>query len=249
MTTDSATRSPVVGGGMLGDAVAHALGRTSDLVVAASDAWNTTAHADARDLAAARGVPWLPVRTELGVVVIGPLERPGVPGCVRCADLRRRRAREEECWLDPIRHRQSARLDREPSPMLTRLAARTVAALVADEARTLTADPERARTRNALLYVHLDRLTVTRHRFLPDPLCDKCGDLPSDAPELADLALSPRPKPAPGTYRVRDVLAEHDRLLDTYVTASPACGRPRSFPAPTGPRARRALTLRPNTRR
>jgi hypothetical protein len=35
-----------------------------------------------------------------------------------------------------------------------------------------------ARTRNAMVYVDLETLSLRVHRFLPEPLCPDCGELP-----------------------------------------------------------------------
>ncbi len=87
----------LVGSGRLRDAIAAALGgaaelSTADVVVAATDGWDRTGGAAARTAAAGRS--WLPVGTEPGRALVGPLEVPGRPGCVECARRRRELARE-----------------------------------------------------------------------------------------------------------------------------------------------------------
>jgi ribosomal protein S12 methylthiotransferase accessory factor len=105
------------------------------------------------------------------------------------------------------------RLVDQPSAWLTHLTARTVAALTADEVR-----PGSGRTDGAVLYVDLESLAVSTHRFLPDPLCPVCGELPADSPEAARITLRPRPKPASGGYRVCPLGEEElGRLRETYV--------------------------------
>jgi ribosomal protein S12 methylthiotransferase accessory factor len=73
-----------------------------------------------------------------------------------------------------------------------------------------------------MVYIDLKTLRVTSHRFLPDPLCPDCGDLPADDAAAARIVLRPRLKPAPGTYRVRAIADELDALKQTYVDAE--CG-------------------------
>lgn len=206
----------LLGHGLLRDAIADALadayvvGSEPDpaaaAVVVAADNWEAVACQHDR--------PWLPVRTELGHVVVGPFTVPGQPGCTRCFDARRRRARTNTNEWDAIWHQHGPALGKRTSSWLTTLAGNTVAALVAAE---LAVDPEASRTRNGVLYVDLRQLTVTRHGFLPDPLCPECGDPPVDAASV--IGLMPRPKPNPDTYRVRNVLAELDTLTETYVDA------------------------------
>jgi ribosomal protein S12 methylthiotransferase accessory factor len=190
------------------------------MVVTADDGWDTRARPAERDPIRDARVPWLPVRAELGRVVVGPVELPGVPGCVTCAETRRRLARKHPQGFDAVWHAHGAALRDQPSPLLTALAADLVAALVADEVDRVAGAPGAsgtARTRCTLLYVDLRSLLVKAHRFLPDPRCPHCGGLPPDGPGPARITLRPRPKPAPGVYRVRPVEEEMDALLRTYV--------------------------------
>jgi len=189
------------------------------VVVVASDGWDTRPYSVVRKVCAGQGVPWLPVRTELGRAVIGPVELPGYAGCATCAELRRRLARRHPQGHDAVWHRHESALADRPSSWLTNPAADLIAALVADEVRRIGRDPGSARTRCALLYVDLEDLNVTTHRFLPDPLCRDCGDLPDDTAALAHIWQQSRPKPAPGSYRVRAVTEELDDLEATYVDA------------------------------
>jgi ribosomal protein S12 methylthiotransferase accessory factor len=188
--------------------------------VVVTEAWDSSAYPRARHACAEAGLPWLPVRAELGTVVIGPLEQAGTPGCVECWQIRRRRVRQGSEEIEAVWQRHSSALATRPSSWLAGLAADTVGAVVAEElARVAEGDLRDTRTHHAALVVDLERLTVTRHRFLPEPLCPNCGQLPEDTPELAEITLVSRPKPTPHTYRVRPVIQELGALLDTYVDA------------------------------
>jgi ribosomal protein S12 methylthiotransferase accessory factor len=259
-------RFALFGGGLLGEASVAALAglgsveRISEgdlaaldtsyaLLTVATDEWDTSAYPRLRRACAKACLPWLPVRAELGTAVVGPLERPGVPGCVQCMHIRRQRARLYPDADDALWHRHSSAqggqrrrdhgvaappeaqvpvsLSKTPSSWLTGLACDTVGtvvagvvagAVVAGELARVAHHPDRvSRLDHAALFVDLERLTVTSHRFLPEPLCPECGRLPDDTPELAELTLVSRPKPTPGTYRVRPVADELDTLVDTYV--------------------------------
>jgi ribosomal protein S12 methylthiotransferase accessory factor len=192
------------------------LPEAGQLLVTASDGWDCRAYEQVRALCAGQGAFWLPVRTEVGRTVIGPMHDPDEPGCVRCAEHRRSLASEHAAARESVRQRYP-RLTDQPSAWLTTGVARTVAAVTADEVARWGSS-RAGRAGRALLYVHLDTLAVSAHRFLPDPLCPWCGGLPSDDPELARLTLEPRPKPSPGSYRVRP-LGEADlaRLREIYV--------------------------------
>jgi ribosomal protein S12 methylthiotransferase accessory factor len=197
--------------GVAGDADPPQDGR---VLVTASDGW------DCREciqtLCAAHGTSWLPVRTELGRAVLGPFYTPGEAGCVQCAEQRRSLANEHYAARESVRQTYGQLAD-QPSSWLTAVAARAVAALTADEV-IRSGRPRSGRTRCALLYVNLDTLAVSTHRFLPDPLCPACGTLPVDSPVAARITLRPRPKPSPDTYRVHPLGdADADRLRETYV--------------------------------
>jgi ribosomal protein S12 methylthiotransferase accessory factor len=233
----------LLGHGLLADAIARALGGTggphsvarADLstipagcqaVVISADGWDTGDYSGLRGACLNRELPWLPVRAELGHVVIGPLEVVNVPGCVQCARLRRRRARGHPRGYAAVKRSHAELMRRRPSELLTSLAADLVASLVADEITRLGTGRLPPRTRCAMLYVDLKTLRVTTHRFLPDPHCPQCGELPADDATLARIDLRPRPKPAPDTYRVRAMADELGTLLETYVDAE--CGVIRS---------------------
>ena len=186
------------------------------VLVTASDGWDCRGYERIQALCAAHRASWLPVGTELGRTVLGPFCTPGEAGCVQCAEQRRSLANEHYAARESVRRRY-ARLADEPSSWLTVAAARTVAAVTADEV-VRSGRPRSGRTRCALVYVDLDTLAVSTHRFLPDPLCPVCGTLPVDGPAAARITLRPRPKPAPDTYRVHPLGdADAGRLRQTYV--------------------------------
>ena len=199
---------------MLHDAIATLLGDdVGTLVVVATDTWDTSSYPALRQECREQGVPWLPVRAELGRVVIGPVELPGTTGCGTCFELRRGRCRPNAEEHRLLFEQHGTRLAQRPSSWLTALGCDTVSTLVTDEMRRV--EDGHGRTRNAVLYVDLEHLTVTPHRFLPEPRCPDCGSLPEDAPE--ELALEPRPKSDPGTYRIRRVLDDLDELPELYL--------------------------------
>jgi ribosomal protein S12 methylthiotransferase accessory factor len=219
------------GEGLLADAIAgsfagvHRVGRVDPaaipedrrIVVASSDRWDTRDHPALRKAGIDRGLAWLPVRTELGRVVIGPVERAGWIGCAECAELRRARARSHPQGHAAVWERHGPTIAEQPSSLLTGLAADIVAGLVGEEVRSLATDPDSARTRCGMLYVDLHTLHVSEHRFLADPRCPECGGMPADGASLARIELRPRPKTAPDRYRVRAVADEIDALRRIYI--------------------------------
>ncbi|MEO3792260.1 TOMM precursor leader peptide-binding protein [Nonomuraea sp. B10E15] len=186
------------------------------MFIAVSDAWGTRHQEPAREACRAAGLPWLPVRTELGRAVVGPVERQGAAGCQACCDFRRGRGSRAAVGDRAMRERHAPVLSRTPSPWLTGLGCEAVAAVVTGEAHLIAAGaPERPRTDRALVSVALDTLAVTVSRFLPDPKCPSCGGLPDDTPGLAKICLSTLPKPSPTTYRL--ARPDPDELFAAYV--------------------------------
>ncbi|MDT0445075.1 TOMM precursor leader peptide-binding protein [Streptomyces johnsoniae] len=208
-------------GGALYDAVLARSGGTAGprtLLVAVHEGWDTALHDSARRTAADHGIGWLPVRTELSHAVVGPLEVPGGTGCADCATARARRVRPDQDERDAVRRRHGRALAATAPSWLTGTAAGLVAGLVAEEAERLSgAEPGAPRTRRALLRVALDDLSVTRHPFLPEPLCEVCGDVPADTAEGAVPALKARPAHRPGRFRARPLRDALRELTDAYV--------------------------------
>ncbi|MGW5453082.1 TOMM precursor leader peptide-binding protein [Nocardia sp. NPDC003979] len=158
----------------------------------------------------------LAVRAELGEIVIGPLEQSDRPGCGSCLEWRRRQARRSTSSYDAIRRKYHGELAQQSSAWMTDLAVTTVTAVITSELERLEAGRP-ARTEGAILIVHLDDLSVSRHQFLPNPQCEECGSLPSDSPVEYELGSDPRPKLALDMYRARAIAEELPNLKDLYV--------------------------------
>jgi ribosomal protein S12 methylthiotransferase accessory factor len=60
-----------------------------DLALVLHDAWNPSVHQKAEEVFHRTQTPWLRGFVSFGEGVIGPLVRPGTPGCSQCTDLRR----------------------------------------------------------------------------------------------------------------------------------------------------------------
>jgi ribosomal protein S12 methylthiotransferase accessory factor len=184
------------------------------LVVAVSEASDLPGRSVLREACANAGTGWLTVGVEFDRAFVGPVSRAGIAGCDTCARRRRRAAHERAPHHETVRSHVPD-LDRTRSPLLNGLALDVVAALAGAEATD-------AGRPHSFVAVDLASLAVSRHRFLPDPGCPDCGGLPDDGPEAARIALGSRPKPDPGTFRVRDLAAFGADLMATYV--DPAAG-------------------------
>lgn len=222
----------VAGRGVIADAVVAALCRmpggpvpvTADpadlrsgaaALILADDAWTPEARVGAARAAARRArVPFLPIRCELDRAVVGPFDAPGGTGCGRCAETRRRLSRRNPRGHGAVVEAHGSGLAERPSRWLTESAAVLIGSVVADE---VTGPPSGRRCTRAVLYVALDTLSVSTHRFLPDPLCVECGQAPDDSPEAARLTLRDRLRRGPSSYRADTPVCGADELKRLYV--------------------------------
>lgn len=187
----------VLGVGLLADAIAR---RPPSMLVAARDGWDTGDWTAAHG----RGEPWLPVWTELDRAVIGPVVRPGEPGCVWCLQKWRSSAPGRAPWTDELR--EDGRIATRPSAWLSGFAAEAVC----DVLHSGVAE-------DSCWYLDLRDLSLTRHTFLPDPLCAVCGALPDDTAARAEIVPLARPKPRARSSRIREL--SESRLTELYVDA------------------------------
>ena len=177
---------------MLADAIAE---RPPLMLVVAHDGWDTSDWAATHG----KGEPWVPVWTELDRAVIGPLVYPGEHGCVWCVQKWRASAPQRDQWtVEP-------RAD-EPSRWLSGFAADAVRELLHSGV-----------ARDTIWYLDLRDLSLTRHTFLPDPLCPVCGELPEDTAARATILPLPRPKPSLCATRVGEL--SESLLTELYVDA------------------------------
>jgi ribosomal protein S12 methylthiotransferase accessory factor len=221
----------VCGSGLIADAAAAALRSCATIeritaqmlpvpgtwggLVLASDGWDLGAHSAAHAACQARSTPWMPVHAELGTVVIGPLTRPGRPGCPVCFRLRRKHNCPPGEARSDIQSANAAVLAVNPSAMLDRLGASLIGTLAAAE---FAAEDDGGPLCAALL-VRLDDLSIERHWFLPEPMCPACGGLPDDALQDAWITLVPRPKQAPDRFRLWSPTQHSEEIARTYVGA------------------------------
>lgn len=174
-----------------------------DGLVVASDCRELGAYRAADQACQARRVPWLPVHAELSLAVIGPLTRPGRPGCPECFGLRRRN------------NRAANEAEPQTAGVLDRAAADLIGMLVAAEFSAGFYGSDGGPC--GALLVRLDDLSIERHGFLPEPMCPVCGGLPDDTPQDARITLLPRPKRAATRYRLWSPAEHSEEILRTCV--------------------------------
>ncbi|WP_135548261.1 TOMM precursor leader peptide-binding protein [Paenibacillus cymbidii] len=198
-----------------GTNIASGVPETAKLVIVAYD--EERADEDAQTQAELRrlGMPWLCGFIALHEAVVGPLVRPGKPGCPLCAGYRRREPEEvQEQLLARLIAPDDNRHEERPS----RTAIRQTACLLAAEAWKALRN-ERPLTEEHVYLMRLDTLECSLHFFLPDPMCPVCGQLRDDTEEAATIVLKPNPKPYAGEYRCRPLSELKLTLARDYVDA------------------------------
>ena len=190
--------------------------QTAKLVLVLHDAWHPENHYRAEELLQAAGIPWLRGFVAFGEAVIGPMVRPGKPGCSYCADTRLGKAGidRRETWELMQGLARYGGIARDPWASDTALL--QAAHLIADEAQRVLAG-ERSRVEEHLFLIHLKTLQTTRHFILPDALCPICGSVPDDSPDAARLSLKPSPKVSPHSFRCRSMEELRETLLKDYL--------------------------------
>ena len=189
------------------------------VIVAATDADDPRGLRRLQRVAADRGIPFLPVRVERDRVLVGPAAHPAEPGCPTCAMRRRRGNRDDAPARAALLREHGPALAATPSILVTPVAARAVAGVVADELEHLAHGRDAGRTGHALVSVSLRTAAVHRNPVLPDPLCPDCARLPADGPTAAILTHRPLPKPVPSRMRLADLTTRATELRDLYVDA------------------------------
>ncbi|USG63279.1 TOMM precursor leader peptide-binding protein [Brevibacillus ruminantium] len=180
--------------------VSHAV----DLALVLHDAWNPAVHQEAEEVFQPAGIPWLRGFVSFGEGVVGPLVRPGIPGCSRCADLRKLMASNDRKELSEL----YMILREQGGPSQDAWASHNgllhVAYLVAAEAQRIVTGAEVCLESNVFL-INLKTLQSSRHFILPDPACAFCGHVPDDSALAARITLQPRPKISADSYRCRSM--------------------------------------------
>jgi ribosomal protein S12 methylthiotransferase accessory factor len=162
------------------------------------------------------GKPWLSGFIVSDEGVVGPLVRPGKPGCSQCSEMRRFAAdsdRENGMELQMSLWSHGA-IKRDRSASYSGLL--QMSCLILAEVQKVL-QGKTACTEGGIYVVDLNTLTSSLHTFLPDPLCRICGSIDQDSPQTARISLEPRPKINPGTYRGTSITELADGLVRDYM--------------------------------
>ncbi|MEC3606437.1 TOMM precursor leader peptide-binding protein [Bacillus glycinifermentans] len=169
------------------------------LVLIVHDAWRPSLYREAEEILRPAGIPWLRGFISFGEGVIGPLVSPGGPGCSACADMRRFIAGPDS---NEMRVLEQIITDFRRNPWASRAGCRHIARLICTEIKTFMEQGPGSLEQKVRL-INLLTLESTSHFYMPEPLCEVCGNCPDDTAENARISLQPSPKPDPDSYRSR----------------------------------------------
>ncbi|SFJ91875.1 TOMM precursor leader peptide-binding protein, partial [Thermoflavimicrobium dichotomicum] len=222
----------VVGEGLLADFVCRELSaqyqvvrqtdlkegvpEAANLALVLHDSWHPSVHHKAEEVLQPIGIPWLRGFVSFDEGVVGPLVRPGKPGCSRCADLRRHLAGFDRQVMWELQQSLAEHGGTPRDAWALRTGLLQVAHLLVEEAQRVL-QGRQARSEERVFLINLKTLKSSRHFFLPDPLCQVCGRLPDDSPIAAQITLKPSPKISADSYRCRSIDDLKEVLVKDYL--------------------------------
>ncbi|MBH8597267.1 TOMM precursor leader peptide-binding protein [Thermoactinomyces sp. CICC 10523] len=210
----------VVGDGLLADMVCEEISpqyrvvrrsnlttgvpETAEMALMLHDSWDPSVYAVAEEVFSSAGISWLRGFAFFGEGVVGPLVRPGVPGCTRCADARRMMARTDRAEMLELQQRLADIGGLKRDAWASRSALLQMVHVLTEETHRVLQGKE-SHLQEHLYLLNLRTLQSSRHFFHPDPLCPVCSRLPDDSPAAARLSLKPNPKISADSYRCRSL--------------------------------------------
>ncbi len=228
----------VVGEGLLADLVCKELSvqheivrhtdfearvpKATELVLVLHDTWNPSIHQKAEEVLQPAGVPWLRGFVSFGEGVVGPLVRPGTPGCSQCADMRRLMAGRDRKEMWEIQQKLVEYGGMSGDVWASRTGLLQMAYLVGAEAQRVL-QGSLAHSEDRVYLINLKTLKCSCHFILPDSLCPVCSSLPNDSSTSAQISLKPSPKISPDSYRCRSMEDLNKVLLNDYLDHQTGC--------------------------
>ncbi|MBY0148194.1 TOMM precursor leader peptide-binding protein [Neobacillus niacini] len=187
-----------------------------DLALVLHDAWNPAVHQKAEEVFQRTNTPWLRGFVSFGEGVIGPLVRPGTPGCSQCADMRRIMTGHDRKEMWAIQKRLELEGGMRQDPLAARTSLFHLGHLVLAEVQRFIRG-DQSQSEEKVCFINLKTLNSSWHRFLPVPLCQVCRPLPDDTPEMARISLKKSPKVTSDSYRSRSLEDLNEVLANDYL--------------------------------
>ncbi len=173
--------------------------KKSDLILVLQDHWNSSIHKKAEEVCLRAGVPWLRGFILFGEGVIGPLVRPGTPGCSQCADRRYVMAGRDRKEMWEIKQKVGAQGGSRSDVWASHQGLLHMVSLLEAEVQGILQGGQEEQGK--IFLINLKTLNSSRHTFLPDALCPVCGKVPDDSESRAVISLKPCPKISSDSYR------------------------------------------------
>ena len=221
----------IVGEGQLADCVAEELSaryqvfrrtdfenglpENSELMLVIHDSWNPIAHQKAEEAAKLTGSPWLRAFVSFGEGIIGPLVRPGAPGCSQCADLRKLLGGQERGEMQEVMRKLGTEKETASDPWSSKNGIQQLVHLIVTEADRVLAGKE-SLSEGRMYFTDLKTLNGSWHSFLADSLCPVCSSIPDDSASMAKISLKPSLKLSVGSYRCTPLDKMKEVLFDDY---------------------------------
>jgi ribosomal protein S12 methylthiotransferase accessory factor len=175
------------------------------LAVVLDDCWLPANHKRAEDMFQEAGIPWLRGFVVFGIGMIGPHVKPGVPGCSKCADMRRMMAEQERNQMFHIWSTLEECQELTADAWASRSGLLHMAYLLVVEIERALANAGGSSLDCHLMWVNLKSLKTSRHFFLPDPDCPVCSREEHDSPANAQILLEPSPKINIDSFRCKQL--------------------------------------------
>jgi ribosomal protein S12 methylthiotransferase accessory factor len=187
-----------------------------DLALVLDDAWNPIVHQKAEEMFRQTNTPWLRGFVTFGEGVVGPFVQPGTTGCTQCAEMRRTITARDRTELWEIQKRLELSGGLRQEAWASRSGILQMAHLIGAEVQRIMNGNDAYSERKVCL-INLKTLKSSWHRFLPVPLCQVCGQLPDDSPDMARISLRQSPKVTSDSYRSRSLDDLNNVLTKDYL--------------------------------
>ena len=174
---------------------------TAELALVLQDAWDPSVHLKAEENLL---IPWLRGFVSFGEGMVGPLVQKGKEGCSQCADLRHLMAGRDRKEMWDIQKQLQENGGVHDDPAASRTGLLQMAYLIGKEVKRWT-EGDLTQSENSVALINMKTLNISRHSFLPDPVCPVCSSIPDDDSSAACLSLQPSPKVEPHSYRSRSM--------------------------------------------
>ena len=173
----------------------------AELALVLQDAWDPSVHLKAEENLL---IPWLRGFVSFGEGMVGPLVRKGKEGCSQCADLRHLMAGRDRKEMWDIQKQLQENGGAHDDPAASRTGLLQMAYLIGKEVMRWT-EGDLTQSENSVALINMKTLNISRHSFLPDPVCPVCSSIPDDDSSAAYISLQPSPKIEPHSYRSRSM--------------------------------------------